>query len=246
MQCGEAGREQPHALDAYQSTPNMTGRRFHRTMEMIPARPWQSKSPSVSTPIKQSTKQGNARVRARYGAELPPFISTVRCPGRPVILGMEPRSLGDNFWEKRMGGFRKGGISNNRFVLKPDVAIASEVSILSKNSLAITDFNAKKTQHVQLFETPLPGTPRFAIPNCFCFHGAFLVVKFLGLLECFVLIFQGFLRVRKVEGVRVPQNFWKLPWTSPNLPRRFPASSPACSWKVLSPHCSRSNSKDRR
>ena len=29
----------------------------------------------------------------------------------------------------RMGGFRKGGVSNSRFVLKPDVAIASEVSI---------------------------------------------------------------------------------------------------------------------
>ena len=58
-----------------------------------------------------------------------------------------------------MGGFRKGGFSNNRFVLKHDVAIASEVSILSKNSLAITDFQAKKTQHVQLFENPLPGTP---------------------------------------------------------------------------------------
>ena len=58
-----------------------------------------------------------------------------------------------------MGGFRKGGFSNNRFFLKPDVAIASEVSILSKNSLAITDFHAKKTQHVQLFEDPLPGTP---------------------------------------------------------------------------------------
>ena len=57
-----------------------------------------------------------------------------------------------------MRGFRKGGISNNRFVLKPDVAIASEVPILSKNSLAITDFHAKKTQHVQLFENPLPGT----------------------------------------------------------------------------------------
>ena len=42
-------------------TPNMTGQRFHRTMEMIPARPRKSKSPSVSTPIKQSTKQGNAR-----------------------------------------------------------------------------------------------------------------------------------------------------------------------------------------
>ena len=56
--------------------------------------------------------------------------------------------------ENRMGAFRKGGFSNNRFVLKPDVAIASEVSILSKNSLAITDVHAKKTQHVQLFENP--------------------------------------------------------------------------------------------
>ena len=64
-----------------------------------------------------------------------------------------------------MGGFWKGGISNNRFVLKPDVAIASEVSLLSKSSLAIIYFHAKKTQHVQLFENPLPGTPPFAIPN---------------------------------------------------------------------------------
>ena len=66
---------------------------------------------------------------------------------------------------KSNGGFLEGGISNNRFVLKPDVAIASEVPFLSKNSLAITDFHAKKTQHVQLFENPLPGTPPFAIPN---------------------------------------------------------------------------------
>ena len=64
-----------------------------------------------------------------------------------------------------MGGFRKGGFSNNRFVRKPDVAIASEVSILSKSSLAITDFHAKKTQHGQLFENRLPGTPPFAIPK---------------------------------------------------------------------------------
>ena len=53
------------------------------------------------------------------------------------------------FWENRRGGFRKGGFSNNRFVLKPDVAIASEVSILSKSSLAITDFHAKKTDYFQ-------------------------------------------------------------------------------------------------
>ena len=61
-----------------------------------------------------------------------------------------------------MGGFWKG---NNRFVLKPDDVIAIEVSILSKNSLAITDFHAKKKQHVQLFENPLPGTPPFTIPD---------------------------------------------------------------------------------
>ena len=73
----------------------------------------------------------------------------------------------DSAREDRMGGFRKGGFSNNRFVLKPDVAIASEVSILSKNSLAITDFHAKKTQqrqHIQLFESPLPGTPHSRFP----------------------------------------------------------------------------------
>ena len=80
----------------------------------------------------------------------------------------DPTSHPPKFLENRMGCFRKGGFSNNRFVLKPDVAIASEVSILSKNSLATTDFHAnfaKKTQHVQLFENPLPGTPPFAIPK---------------------------------------------------------------------------------
>ena len=57
---------------------------------------------------------------------------------------------------KSNGGFSEGGFLNNRFVLKPDVAITSEVSILSKKSLAITDFHAKKTQHVQLFENRRP------------------------------------------------------------------------------------------
>ena len=33
--------------------------------------------------------EGTQGVRARYGAELPPFISIVQYPGRPVILGME-------------------------------------------------------------------------------------------------------------------------------------------------------------
>ena len=70
----------------------------------------------------------------------------------PTKKSQKGRLLG-----KSNGGFRKGGFSNDRFALKPDVAIASEVSILNKNSIAITDFHAKKTQHVQLFENPLPG-----------------------------------------------------------------------------------------
>ena len=53
------------------------------------------------------------------------------------------------FRKNRLGGFRnfEGGAScNNRFVLKPDIAIASEVSNSSKNSLATKDFFAKRTQ----------------------------------------------------------------------------------------------------
>ena len=42
-------------------TLNMNGRRFHRTMEVIPTLPWKSKSPSVSRPSKLSIEQGEAR-----------------------------------------------------------------------------------------------------------------------------------------------------------------------------------------
>ena len=37
-------------------------------------------------------------MRVRYDTELSPLISAVRCPGRPVILGMEPlQSLAEFF-----------------------------------------------------------------------------------------------------------------------------------------------------
>ena len=55
-------------------------------------------------------------------------------------------------------GFRKRGSCNSRFVLKPDFAMASEVSVSSKNSLAITDFLAKRAS--QLLRK-LPGPPLF-------------------------------------------------------------------------------------
>ena len=68
------------------STPNMTGRRFHRTTEAIPRRPWKAKSPFASRPMKINIKEGTQGVRARYDAVLPPFISFVRSPSCPVFL----------------------------------------------------------------------------------------------------------------------------------------------------------------
>ena len=65
----------------------MAGRRFHRTTEMIPHRPWKAKSPFAfgSKPIKISINKGTLGVRVRYDAVLLPFMSIVRRPGRPVI-----------------------------------------------------------------------------------------------------------------------------------------------------------------
>ena len=82
--------------------------------------------------------------------------STKIRPSKRLALYICP----DSFW--------KGGSCKNRFVLKPDVAIGSEVSIFSKNSLAMTDFPEKKSHLVNYCENPLPGSwnpPRFAIPN---------------------------------------------------------------------------------
>ena len=52
------------------------------------------------------------------------------------------------------------GSCNDRFVLKPEVAISSKVSIFSKMSLAITDVLAEKTQLVnQLSRKPPSWNP---------------------------------------------------------------------------------------
>ena len=68
-------------------------------------------------------------------------------PGRHANLG------------KSNGGFSERRFSNNRFVLKPDVTIASEVSILSTNSLAITDFHAKKRSTFNYLKNPFLEPP---------------------------------------------------------------------------------------
>ena len=73
-------------LECFYSAPNMTGRRFHRTAEAIPRQPWKSKSPFAYRCMKISIKRGTRGARARYDVALPPFISVVRSPGRPVTL----------------------------------------------------------------------------------------------------------------------------------------------------------------
>ena len=59
---------------------NMTGRRFHRTGELIrtaeaiPRRPWESTSPFASRPMKTSLKKGTQGVCERYDVALVPYL----------------------------------------------------------------------------------------------------------------------------------------------------------------------------
>ena len=93
-------------------------------------------------------------------------------PENPLFLGFSVLRGGLRPWSQTMvsegarpwgrgrskdcekGVFGRGGSCNNRFVLKPEVAIASKVSNLSKSSLATTNFLSKKTQLVNYCEKP--------------------------------------------------------------------------------------------
>ena len=63
------------------STPNMTGRRFHCTVEVIPRRPWKSKSPFASSPFWRSRKHkdGKGAHEVRQGTSTIHFHRTVPC-----------------------------------------------------------------------------------------------------------------------------------------------------------------------
>ena len=67
-----------------------------------PPAPGSLKALLLPTLLNKVQNKGTQGVRARYGAELPPFISIVRYPGRPVILGMD-HFLGKS--EKKGPGF---------------------------------------------------------------------------------------------------------------------------------------------
>ena len=57
--------------------------------EMIPACPGSLKTLLFPPLVNNVQNKGTQGEQARYGAELPPCISIVRYPGRPVILGMD-------------------------------------------------------------------------------------------------------------------------------------------------------------
>ena len=60
-------------------------------MEVIHSLFWRSRSPSASRPSKLRLKIRGCKVRARYDAEFPQFISIAQHPGRPVVSGV-PKS----------------------------------------------------------------------------------------------------------------------------------------------------------
>ena len=60
---------------------------------------------------------------------------------------------------KSNGVFGSGGSCNNSFVLKHDLAIASEVPISSQNFLARTDFLVEKTQLINYCRNPTSWNP---------------------------------------------------------------------------------------
>ena len=66
--------------------------------EVIPRHPWKSKRLFGSKPVKVE-KKGTQGVRAKYNTVLPPFISIVRSPGRPVILVIDHCGL----WKQSRG-----------------------------------------------------------------------------------------------------------------------------------------------
>ena len=54
-----------------------------------PPAPGSLNAPLFPPLLNEVQNKGTQGVRARYGAELPPIISIVRYPGRPVTLGFE-------------------------------------------------------------------------------------------------------------------------------------------------------------
>ena len=88
------------------STPNMTGRRFHNTTEVIPRRAWKSKSPllpDLVEPAKTQGRKGCARGTTRYILHSLPLYSP------PVVqsyLSPEFR-VASKFW--RVFGVRGWG-----------------------------------------------------------------------------------------------------------------------------------------
>ena len=62
-----------------------------------------------------------------------------------------------------MGGFRKGGFANSRFVLKPDVAIASEVSILSVGRILYEDSFCQFSGEIAWVDLACADCPGFLV-----------------------------------------------------------------------------------
>ena len=79
-------------------------------MEIIPALPWWSKTPFVSTPIKQSTKQGVARgaseVTTQNFLHLFPGATELISALSEGFLGPKKKAPNGPVWDKKTSSYR--------------------------------------------------------------------------------------------------------------------------------------------
>ena len=86
------------AVGRQPSTPNMTGRRIHRTTEALPRRPWKAKSPFASGPKRNMHKEGHVRGahEVRHGtSSMHVHCAIPQSPSHtgPRIGDREPRTI---------------------------------------------------------------------------------------------------------------------------------------------------------
>ena len=81
-------------------------------MEMIPPASGSLKALLLPPSLNNVQKKGTQGVQARYGAELPPFISIVQYPARPVILGVE---IGIKSFSKILSDHLKLGKGDSKY-----------------------------------------------------------------------------------------------------------------------------------
>ena len=123
------------------------------------------------------------------------------------------------FRENRMGGFRKGGFSNNRFVLKPPIRDFQDLKHSSFSAVATFGTLSRVSKPLVLFVCMLFCF--FSGSACFWSVCPFFVGDFWGLAErqhpfLWVILLSLLQKQRKEDqGRRVTSSDWYMTWAPP-------------------------------